>query len=165
MSGLGEGICACMRACVYVCTYEHSTYTYLRTLNTCKQIYIKTRSDTLSTFLCHRPATLTRQINVSETWAILAAFFIIIMPVLSESWEISKARKEQRRVADGITQEPTTEPLPTTSEAPETGRCRKETRNRSLDQGSRCSYVNNIEQLQHETDSGKTPDPREPVFS
>ena len=52
---------------------------------------------------------------MSETWAILAAVFIITMPLLSEAYEIRNARRDQRQVASMLTPEP----MPAKSKSPE----------------------------------------------
>ena len=64
-----------------------------------------------------------------------------------------------------LAQEPTPEPMATTSEVPESSRQQMDHSIGSPDQVSMCSDMNHLEQLQQEPDTAKTPDPREPVFS
>lgn len=40
------------------------------------------------------------QINISETWGIVAAVFIVIMPLACEVYDILKSKRQQRRVDD-----------------------------------------------------------------
>ena len=42
------------------------------------------------------------QINISETWGIVAAIFIVIMPLACEIYEVLKSKRQQRRVADEV---------------------------------------------------------------